>query len=76
MQVMYEYQYMMQEFGFDYKKYYKVRAALFKKMQSWGKFKVKLKIIKALFSKNTKIIATELEREDYGCDVGFIVSIK
>jgi len=31
---------------------------------------------KELISRNTKIIATELEREDYGCDVGFIVSIK
>lgn len=60
----------------DYKKYYDMRSKLFKKLEGTGNLKSKILIIRALFNKNTKIIPTELEREDYGADVGYIVSIR
>lgn len=76
-----KYKYQMVEFYnseigmIDYTKYYKMRDKLFNKISGLGTIGMKLSIIKALLSADTKIIPTELEREDYGCDVGFIVSI-
>lgn len=63
----------------DYGKYYKVRGKLLESLQSslykCRGIKARALIIKALLSKNTIIIPTELERDDYGADVGYIVSI-
>lgn len=76
-----EYKYQMmnfydQEVGvINYTNYYAMRERVFEKLEALGEIRAKLKIIRALFRKDTQIIPTTLEREDYGCDVGYIVSI-
>lgn len=78
---MQKYKYQMMEFynseigSIDYSKYYVMREKLYEKIKGLGSIGMKLSIIKALLSADTKIIPTELEREDYGCDVGYIVAI-
>lgn len=63
----------------NYKNYYEMRSKLLKYLEwdlrKWNGIKAKILIAKALFSRGTTIIPTELDREDYGCDVGYIVSI-
>ncbi len=76
-----EYKYQMMNFydqevgAINYTNYYAMRERVFQELEALGEIRTKLKIIRALFRKDTQIILTTLEREDYGCDVGYIVSI-
>ena len=57
------------------RKYHDAHNKMYSYLDELNRIKAILIIIKALFSRSTKIIATELDINDHDAHVGYIVSI-